>query len=122
VRVVSVESAKAGEMKTGERFRVRASLQLGSLSPDDVCVELCSGPLDRRGELSGFAASEMQCAGAEGAGLFRFEGSAQPCRASGLYGYTIRILPCRVDMVCPFLPGLITWAEPSSARPTTASQ
>ena len=116
VRVTRVESAPVAELSTGDRFRIRARLHLGTLTPDDVCVELCVGPLDRRGELSRPLASQMQCVAADGGGVFHFEGAARPCCSSGVYGYTIRILPCHVDMVSPFIPGMIAWAEPQATQ------
>ena len=116
VHVTGVESAPVTELRTGERFRVRARLHLGPLTPDDVCVELCVGPLDRRGELSQPVANQMQCVASDGSGVFHFEGAARPCCSSGVYGYTIRILPCHVDMVGPFMPGMIAWAEPLATQ------
>ena len=43
-------------------------------------------------------------------GAYLFEASAQ-CAMSGLHGYTARILPQHPDLVTPFLPGFIKWAE-----------
>ena len=42
--------------------------------------------------------------------LFRAEGI--PCPRSGRFGFTIRVLPSQSDLVTPYLPGLVTWANP----------
>ncbi|HWQ55275.1 MAG TPA: alpha-glucan family phosphorylase [Bryobacteraceae bacterium] len=121
VKVTSVESAGIGQLKVGERFSVRARLQLGPLTPEDVSVELCVGPVDSRGEMTQQVASQMQSVAGDGAGAYRYEGSARACCTSGQYGFTIRILPCHVDMVGPFLPGLVAWAQEAGA-PDTAKK
>ena len=115
VRVAAVESGPVGSLKVGDRFSVRARLQLGPLAPDDVSVELCVGPVNAAGELAEHVANQMQSTGQDGPGVYWFEGTTRACCASGQYGYTIRILPCNADMVGPFLPGLIAWAQPGSA-------
>ena len=114
VRVAAVGAGELQSVKVGEKFSVRARLQLGTLSAEDVSVELCVGPVDARGELSQQVATEMTCTGKSNAGLYDFEGTARACCSSGQYGFTIRILPSNVDMVGPFLPGLITWAQPEA--------
>ena len=116
VRVTSVESAGIGQLKVGEKFSVRARLDLGPLHPEDISVELCVGPVDSRGELREMLANQMQPVSADGGGAWRFEGSARACCTSGQYGFTIRILPCHVDMIGAFLPGLIAWAQTGSAE------
>ena len=113
VRVARLESAAVADLKVGQQFNVAARLQLGPLTPEDVSVELCVGPVDARGELRQHVASQMQPTGQE-AGLYRFEGVARACCSSGQYGFTIRILPYHADMVGPFLPGLISWAGPEA--------
>ena len=55
--------------------------------------------------------SPLQLAGGE-KGTFLFETRGVHCNRSGRLGYTIRILPHHPDLVCPFLPGLVIWAEP----------
>ena len=39
-----------------------------------------------------------------------YKAQAVTSLGSGLYGYTVRVLPHHPDLVSPFLPGLITWA------------
>jgi glycogen phosphorylase len=115
VRVASVESAGIGELKVGEMFSVRARLHLGPLTPEDVGVELCVGPVNSHGDLTEHVANQMQCTAAEGGGMYRFEGTAKACCTSGQFGFTIRILPCHVDMITAFLPGLVAWAQGDAA-------
>ena len=44
-------------------------------------------------------------------GTYVFEAANVPCRESGLYGYTVRVLPFHADEGRSFLPGLITWSS-----------
>jgi starch phosphorylase len=37
-----------------------------------------------------------------------FEGRV-PCRSSGQYGYTVRVLPKHANLANPFEPGLVAW-------------
>ena len=43
-----------------------------------------------------------------GDGSYQFVGSV-PCRASGRYGYTLRVLPQNEDLDSPYLPGYVLW-------------
>jgi glycogen phosphorylase len=79
-------------------------------------VELCLGPVDARGEFTSQLASRMEPAGEQRAGLYRYEGVARACCSSGQYGFTIRVLPSHEDMVGPFLPGLVAWAQPEALQ------
>ncbi len=111
VRVTSVESAGIGELKVQEAFTVGARVHLGALTPEDVCVEICIGPVDSRGNLAQCLATHMQSVRPEEDGIYRFEGTARAASTAGQYGFTIRILPCHPDMAAAFLPGVIAWAQ-----------
>jgi hypothetical protein len=42
-------------------------------------------------------------------GAFTYTG-AVPCRSSGLFGYSVRVVPRHPDLPNPFESGLVTWA------------
>jgi starch phosphorylase len=109
VRVVSVDSPAQTDLPVGSRLHVRAHLQLGGLTPDQVAVELYVGRLDADGELTDAYAIPMQDAGEEGGNRI-FEAVTVPCPKSGLHGYTVRVTPYHADQPKAFLPGAITWA------------
>ncbi len=115
VRVEAVES-RLRELKVGERLTVRVRVHLGELTPDDVNVEMYLGRVDADGEIQDAAVAGMQATGERSGGSWVFQGSAAPCCRSGRHGYTVRVLPSHPDLTVAFLPGLITWAGPDTAR------
>jgi len=108
VRVLTIESQADGELKVGREFQVRANVELGSLRPDDVAVEIASGPLDTEGRLQDAVSSRMSPESQEG-GVHRFTAMV-PCRASGRHGFAVRVLPSHPALVHPYDEGLIAWA------------
>jgi len=111
VRVLALDEGPAQDVKVGDLLTVRARLQLGALSPDDLTVELYLGALDAKGELIQPAAFPMSHAAGSGNGEHIFEATHVPCCRSGLQGYTLRVLPHHPDLAARFVPGLITWAS-----------
>ena len=112
VRVEVLDDQVNAGVQVGETLHVRARIRLGRLTPDDVGVELYQGRVDAHGEIIAPVTSPMQCVGTGEGGCWMFEASARPCRHSGEHGYTVRVLPYHPDLSIPFVPGLITWAEP----------
>jgi starch phosphorylase len=111
VRVESVDSLTQTDLPVGSHLHVRARLQLGALTPDQVAVELYVGRLDADGELIGAHTIPMEPAGPGQGGIWTFEDATVPCPRSGLHGYTVRITPFNPDAPKAFLPGVITWAD-----------
>jgi starch phosphorylase len=110
VAVEEVTEAPSEKVPVGGRMRVRVRLELGSLRPEDVTVELYWGQLDSKGEIANAATAPMKAAGQE-QGKYIFEALAVPCLRSGLHGYSVRVLPRQQDLASPMLPGLIAWAS-----------
>lgn len=98
----------------GQALGVRAWVNLGALTPEEVRLEVYLGRLDRGGELVEAGATAMRVVKTEGPGRHLFQAEAVPCRMSGLHGYSVRALPFHPDLSTPFLPGLIAWAEPET--------
>jgi starch phosphorylase len=108
-----VEADGQSERQVGDQVRAQAWIHLGDLAPEDVRVEFYIGRVDAEGEIVNAEAVSMEPAGpVEGEqDVYLFEVEGVTFRLSGLHGYTVRVLPHHVDLVTPFLPGLITWAE-----------
>ncbi|HEY2456637.1 MAG TPA: alpha-glucan family phosphorylase [Candidatus Acidoferrum sp.] len=102
-------STELGEVELGDKAQVALEVFLDTLTPDDVSVQILSGRVTASGELENPEITQMTIFESEGDGLYRFHASLSSVK-SGLFGYTIRILPHHPDAVTPFLPGLITWA------------
>jgi starch phosphorylase len=113
---VRVESIRGGgaTLLVHSVVRVRATVQLGALTDDDVTVELYMGQLDKAGEITGAAAIPMKPVESPGKGQYVFEVET-PCERSGLQGYTIRVRPRHNDLAAAAFPGLICWMDPAAA-------
>ncbi|MCE0764004.1 alpha-glucan family phosphorylase [Pseudonocardia kujensis] len=75
----------------GAPMTVRAAVDLGGLSPDDVIVEAIVGRVDEADELDDTVRVAMKHVGATD-GADRFE-AVVPLPHAGLAGYTVRVLP-----------------------------
>ena len=78
-------------------------------------MQLSLGRVGATGEIIVPRIVGMHVAGGEG-GAFSFEASDVPCPASGLHGYTVRVLPHHADLETSFIPGLVTWASSPSGK------
>lgn len=116
VRIAGVESrvgdAPLGangtdELPVGSDLEVRASVELGKLSPEDVSVELYEGTLNSDQEIADGRATQMDFVGQKrGVSLFVARTRSQ---YSGVRGFTLRVLPRNEDLPNPFEPRLIVW-------------
>jgi glycogen phosphorylase len=109
VKVLDVESDEdTGMVDLGGQRDVAVSVELGSLSPDDVAVELLHGPVVGGDELTGASVVRLTPADSPD-GVYRYAGSFR-CDTSGRHGYTVRIVPAHPDLVNPVELGCIAWA------------
>ena len=109
VKVVNVESGAADPMHVGGNLEVKAKVNLGGLSPDDVQVQLFHGLVDSLGEIPQPHTVAMSTNGAPKEGsTWQFTGTI-PCRSSGQHGFAVRVLPRHGDLGNPYEPGLVTW-------------
>lgn len=108
VRVVSVDTSGIGaEPSLGNVMVVRAFLDLGGLTPDDVEVQTVIGRVDEREELHNTTTLSMALVG-DGGG-HRYEAQL-PLIISGPVGYTVRVLPRNDLLASPAEMGLVTTA------------
>ena len=112
VGVLSVSADHLTEVPVGREFDVRAEVRLGGLMPDDVRVELFLGAVDADQEIREGRHIPMEVEEFVENGPSLYRAQRVICSGSGMYGYTVRVLPQHRDLVTPVLPGLITWAQP----------
>jgi starch phosphorylase len=110
VRAELLDSAARAEIRVGESIQVKVRIRTGSLSPEDLKVELYLGRLDADGQFLNAVPAAMKPVQKEDVSSYIYEAAAAPCCKSGLHGYTVRVLPNHPDLRAPFVPGLITWA------------
>ncbi len=108
IRVEGVEATGADPVHVGGKLTVKARVNLGSLSPSDVQVQLFHGPLDNQGDIPTPSTAAMSHNGAHDGSTWVFTGTI-PCRASGHHGFAVRVLPRNDDLANPFEPGLLVW-------------
>ncbi|GAA4674474.1 glycosyltransferase family 1 protein [Pseudonocardia yuanmonensis] len=92
----------------GAPMTVRAAVDLGGLSPDDVTVETIVGRVDEADELDDTVRVAMKHVGATD-GADRFE-AVVPLPHAGLAGYTVRVLPQHPLLASPAELGKIVLA------------
>lgn len=110
LRVVNVEADAPSDVPVGSLVEVRADVHLGSISPEDVEVQLYQGTVDANLDIRDGTAIPMALVERNGDGTFGYSGSI-PCSTSGLRGYALRVLPRNGDLSNPYEPGLILWAQ-----------
>jgi starch phosphorylase len=108
VKVVGVDADGADPMHVGGELQVKARVNLGGLSPEDVEVQLFHGPVDSLGEIPRPQTATMSHNGHADGPTWQFTGSI-PCRSSGQHGFAVRVLPRNADLANAFEPGLVTW-------------
>ncbi len=95
-------------MDRGDEVTVDAIVRLGSLSADQVLVELYHGPVSSQGEILTPQRLPMKVQKSSN-GVHSYSISLK-CEITGQHGYAVRVLPSHPDLVHPFVPGLVRWA------------
>ena len=89
---------------------MQARIQLAALSPEDLAVELYVGHLNPAGDIVNAVSVPMKARERDRQDMFLFE-AVTPCTRSGRHGFTVRVRPYHPDLVAPFLPNLLCWAD-----------
>ncbi|MFZ4896201.1 alpha-glucan family phosphorylase [Plantibacter sp. Mn2098] len=115
VVVAHVESGGVDEVpQVGDVLRLRAYVQLGELSPEDVAVEVVSGVSEPGGELTQVRTEALEWQQSSRTGSpddsLEYTGSIVLDRAGG-FGYTVRVVPRHPHLIGPAELGLIAVAE-----------
>ena len=112
VKVVDVDAdVPAGPVDLGGEREVTVEVILGSLTTDDVAVELLHGPVVPGDELVSVEVVRLALEGPASApsGAVRYKGSFR-CDTAGRHGYTVRIVPSHPDLGSSLEMGRIAWA------------
>lgn len=109
VKVVSVNVSESA-VKVGTKADIFATVQLGSLKPNEVRVQLYYGTLNTRGDIIKGAATDMELVETGKDGSFVFK-TNHKYTLTGEQGLSVRVVPYNELMSTSFQPGLITWAQ-----------
>jgi starch phosphorylase len=109
IKIVKIESNAKPVMQRGDPLTVTAYVELGSMSPDELRIELYHGSVSTQTrEIVNAHLSEMKAAGQEG-DLYRYQVKVE-CVDTGWQGHTVRILPKHSALVHPYRTGFVKWA------------
>ena len=108
LKIDGVDPASVDFVHVGGSLLVKAKVGLGTLTPDDVAVQLFHGLVDSFGDIPVPATVDMTCNGKVEGNLWQYSGQI-PFLASGQHGFAVRILPKNGDLASPYEPGLICW-------------
>ena len=108
IRVENVDATGLDLLEVGKELEVKARINLGGFTPDDVEVQLFHGLVDTFGDIPSPRTAVMSHNGTPNGAVWTFLGKI-PCRSSGQHGYALRVLPKHKDLANPFESGLICW-------------
>jgi starch phosphorylase len=108
VRIETVESSGTDSLVVGGEMAVKARVNLGSFTPDDVEVQLFHGAVDNLGEIPKPHTVTMSTNGKHDGGSWVYQGTIS-CGSTGQHGFAVRVLPKHIDLASSFEPGLVTW-------------
>lgn len=110
VHVTHVESGGVDQTpQVGEELHVRAFVELGSLTADDVAVELIHGRAREGDQLADVHTVPLELSSHELGAPATFSGTVQLAR-TGSFGYTVRVVPRHPLLASPAELGLVAVA------------
>ncbi|MFI5386425.1 MAG: alpha-glucan family phosphorylase [Fimbriimonadales bacterium] len=107
VRLQSVTDTAGNKNPLGRDFKVKATVHLGNLSPDDVAVEAVSGKIGPNRDLVSTQVNRLSKVGQDGDST-TFEGTVR-CESPGYCGYTVRVVPTHPDVDVASELSLVCW-------------
>ena len=109
IKIEEVETPEVGaNLHVGQRIPVNVKVYLGELSPDDITVEIVSGPLSSQEQISQFEPLRAELTGGGENGVWSFAGEIT-CTESGRVGVTARIIPHNENLPHTIKPKMISW-------------
>lgn len=98
-------------LKVNENVTVRAWVDLGTLTPQDVSVQLYYGALDSRGQIVAGETIDMQYGSTDDGGTVHEFSTTLSYATTGKRGLSVRVLPNHEDLASPIQSGLLVWAK-----------
>ena len=97
-------------LHVGDHFSATTVVSLGSLSPDEVDVEIYHGPVSSENEIKETNVGLMEVVEDRGQGVYVYHTQLE-CKHTGRFGFTARVTPAGLEWK-QTIPGFITWADP----------
>src|SRR5262249_6484345 len=96
VKIVSIETGGKPVLKVGDDVQVKAWVQLGDLTPQDVSVQIYYGKINTTGDIIGGEIAPMALTEEKKGSALLFTGMVRYFK-SGKHGFTVRVLPHHLD-------------------------
>ena len=111
IRIINVNTTTDSEpIYVGQNFPMSAEIDLGSLTPDDVEVQIYYGPLEDHQNPQSNSTVVMSADSTKTKnGYYQYVGNIS-CTQSGHKGYTIRVVPKNDLLINPFELDVVYWA------------
>jgi glycogen phosphorylase len=109
VKVLHVESQLDGDPQLDSLLHLRAEVELNGLRTDDVDVSAVYGSVDVEDRLTDTRTVSLSLVVDPNDGANRFEGDV-PLERTGLFGYTVRVLPNNELLSTPAELGVVATA------------
>ncbi|OLP19769.1 alpha-glucan phosphorylase [Leptolyngbya sp. 'hensonii'] len=106
----TVEAAVPAEIQVNQTIAVKACLNLSTLTPNDVQVELYQGTVNTDGEIANGISVVMDYQGQDSQGHCIYTANITYL-SSGLQGLSLRVLPKHEYLASPYDTRLILWAQ-----------
>jgi starch phosphorylase len=108
IQLAALQTGATDTFSIFSEMPVTVTLRLDGLSPEQVVVQACFGPIGADGKLAQIAHVPLKLEQSYPDGAHRYTG-AIPCQETGRHGFTIRVLPHHPDLGNPFDTGLVFW-------------
>lgn len=116
IKIAGIDISEPTEIQVNEKIAVKARIDLATLTPNDVQIELYQGNVDADGEIVNGVPVVMDFQGTDQQGYSVYTANIT-YTASGLQGLSLRVLPKHKYLSSPYEPKLILWAsDPSAVR------
>jgi starch phosphorylase len=108
VHVLAADTDLSDEVKVGQSVHISVPVHLGPLTPADVRVQVLFGKVNADGDLESPEILDLKDHSVSPEGRVIYTGNLE-CRASGLQGFAVRVLPCHGSLSYLHETGLIRW-------------
>ncbi len=109
IRIEKVDTANLeASPKVGDIIPVDMEIHLGSISPDNVRVEVIAGNLNSLEQMNNYRPVVAARNGDASEGRYHYRTEVE-CRESGRFGIAVRVLPHNDSLVHNRIPKLIKW-------------
>jgi len=113
IKMTRIETSCDREIQVGDNLDISAFLQMDGVKPEDIRVELLTGPIDVSGNLEVHRILPLEYRGPAEDKSCVFS-SGLSFDMSGQQGLALRVIPSHQDLASPFDTGLILWADEST--------